>query len=332
MTTALTIGNQNALGLLLKSQLKAFQSLLPKVATPERMARLFLDATARTPKLLQCTPESMTKAMIDCARMGLEPVGKGGVWLVPFGREVVAITDYRGETTLAYRSGFVKAVHTLCIYQNERPKFHHAVVDGVERVDHEPMSLASEEERGPFIGVYCAVELMTGGKVYAVLSKERVEHYRGKSKAANSKDGPWVNDFDAMARKTAIKRAMNEVPQSSEYRALIANEEAREYGEPEPFPLEGFTIDVVSEPVEPENKSKAIVAEAIESAKQDPRHVQTTASKAQVDSLFALAERNDLRTDLETWIERDGLAPDSLTDSDVRELTQRLAEKAMGKE
>ena len=63
---------------------------------------------------------------------------------------------------------------------------------------------------------YAWAEIITGqhkSKVFEVLERYEIDATKARSKASAS--GPWVTDFDAMARKTAIHRLMKYLPKSS---------------------------------------------------------------------------------------------------------------------
>ena len=80
-----------------------------------------------------------------------------------------------------------------------------------------------------------------------------VNEYRDKSKA---KMGPWKTDWAAMAKKTAVRRLVNWIPQLTEdYAQHVAIEEADDYG---------HTIDVVPELRTPEEKATNAAAVAVE--------------------------------------------------------------------
>jgi len=49
---------------------------LPQHMTPDRFARVALTALTKTPKLLDCTRESLLRCLMDCSQLGLEPDGR----------------------------------------------------------------------------------------------------------------------------------------------------------------------------------------------------------------------------------------------------------------
>ena len=53
-----------------------FALSLPKHLSPERFARIAITALTRTPKLQQCSKESVMKCLLDLSAIGLEPDGR----------------------------------------------------------------------------------------------------------------------------------------------------------------------------------------------------------------------------------------------------------------
>ncbi|MEV8169625.1 recombinase RecT, partial [Microbacterium paraoxydans] len=61
-----------------------------------------------------------------------------------------------------------------------------------------------------------------GGLAFVVLSPGDVERVRQRSKAKSS--GPWRTDYDAMARKTAIRQLFKLLPKSTELAHAVAHD------------------------------------------------------------------------------------------------------------
>lgn len=217
---------------LLESRSAEFAAVAAKHLDPERMARLLLAAASRQPLILECTPASVLAVMMDCAKWGLEPSGRGGVWPIPFKNnkgstpfyELTAIIDYRGELALARRSGEISSISAHAVYEGEEFVVEYG---DTERLIHKPNLLATrKDERDGLRAVYAIARLKDGGIQRAILTLAEVEKYRAKSRAGNS--GPWVTDYVAMALKTALRRLCNLLPMSVEYREAIEREEGAE--------------------------------------------------------------------------------------------------------
>jgi recombinational DNA repair protein RecT len=165
---------------------------------------------------------------MDCAKWGLEPSGRGGVWPVPFRNkgvyELTGIIDYRGELALARRSGEISSISAHAVYEGEEFVVEYG---DSERLVHKPNLLATrKDERDGLRAVYAIARLKDGGIQRAILTLAEVEKYRAKSRAGTS--GPWVTDYVAMALKTALRRLCNLLPMSVEYREAIEREEAED--------------------------------------------------------------------------------------------------------
>lgn len=170
--------------------------VLPKHLTPERMTRVALTATLRNPSLLNCTPESLMNALLVCSQAGLEPDGRLA-HLIPYGNVVQVVFDYKGLVTLALRNGAQSVfADKVCEYD----EFFAGVVDGNKVLTHKPNWA---KPRGT---AYCYYALCKrDGQIdWEVMTVEEVQDIRKRSRAANN--GPWVTDFDEMAKKTVLRR------------------------------------------------------------------------------------------------------------------------------
>lgn len=217
---------------LLEKMKASMLAVLPKHITPERMIKVALVSASRTPRLLECTPQSFFAAMMQAAELGLEPGGAlGHAYLVPFKNgstqkyEVVMIPGYRGLIALARRSGEIRSIEARPVY--ERDRFF--VRFGLDpKLDHEPNLEVDGKDR-KLKAVYAMAELTDGVRQVEYMTKADVDHIRKKSKAAN--DGPWVTDYDEMSRKTAVKRLCKYLPLSPELAKAVAIDNAAEAGD-----------------------------------------------------------------------------------------------------
>ena len=170
--------------------------VLPKHLTPERMTRVALTATMRNPLLLNCNPSSLVNALLLCSQAGLEPDGRLA-HLIPYKDQVQVIFDYKGLVTLALRNG-AESVYAdkVC----EFDVFEAFVEDGIKTLNHRPNW---SKPRGTAT-CYYAVCKRAGEVDWEVMTVEEVDNIRKRSRASNS--GPWVTDYDEMAKKTVLRR------------------------------------------------------------------------------------------------------------------------------
>lgn len=211
----------------------SFADVATKYLTPERLVKLAVVALAKTPDLAKVPVASLIAELINCSRLGLEPNVEGGRWLLPFKRkvdgkeffELVPVTDYRGLIDIARRSGEVLAIHADVV--REKDKWEFWVDAGGATLIH-LHHRRSEGERGDIIGAYAIVKLKNGEVQATFVTLQEIGSARSRSRGADSKFSPWVNDFEAMAKKTAIRRLYNLLPKTpdiSEAREVLAEED-----------------------------------------------------------------------------------------------------------
>lgn len=196
-----------------------------KTLDPERVLKIVLDAAAGSPKLLACQPESLLRAMLFSAKVGLEPIGAWGVWMVPYGDQVTPIIDYRALIALVKRSGDVRTVVAHPVYAGDEFR---VVFGDEESVVHVPE--LDSEKRGKMIAVYAIATLADGMRQRTVMARADVDRIRAKSRASGT--GPWVSDYEAMAVKTAIRQLCKFLPISVETQRALEEEDRAQGFEP----------------------------------------------------------------------------------------------------
>lgn len=145
------------------------------------------------------------RAMLDCSSLGLEPDGRR-CHLIPYGKEVQLIVDWKGLVELAKRSGEVVA------WKAETVKEH----DSFDWINGEINHAVNwREDRGKLQAVYSIVKMTNGDIDTEVMTLAEVEAIRKRSKASGS--GPWVTDFEEMAKKTVIRRHSKRLTLSPEF-------------------------------------------------------------------------------------------------------------------
>lgn len=227
-SNALTISNVRTL----LDQVKPQISLaLPKHATADRFLRVALTQIRRNPKLMDCTKESLLGAIVQSAQLGLEPDGMTGfAYLVPYGRECTLIPGYKGLMSLARNAG-IGRISARVICKNDDWDFEEGLNP---RLFHKPNL---KGERGEPILYYATANFRQGGELaaYEVMTLAEIEAVMNRSKAAKSGFSPWKTDFDAMAKKTVIRRMLKTAPVAVEMESRIARavalDETAERGE-----------------------------------------------------------------------------------------------------
>jgi len=196
---------------------------LPAVMTPERFTRIVLSALSANPKLAQTTPQSFLGAMMTAAQLGVEPnTPLGQAYLIPYYNSKARRSEcqfqlgYKGLIDLAYRSGEVSVIQAQVVYENDDFTYSFGLNPELK---HTP----AHRDRGEPIYVYAVFRTKDGGFGYDVMSMEDVRAFAQQySKAYGS--GPWQTDFEAMAKKTVLKRVLKYAPLKSDFLRGVAQD------------------------------------------------------------------------------------------------------------
>lgn len=206
----------------IKGYIKTYESeiakALPKVMTPERFTRIATSAVSNNPKLEECTPISFISALMNAAQLGLEPnTPLGQAYLIPYGKQCQFQIGYKGLIDLAYRSGEFKNISAHIVYENDEFDYEF----GLEpKLKHKP----AKTNRGKPIYYYAVFNLVNGGFGFEVMSHEEVEAH-GKQYSKTYNNGPWITNFESMALKTVMKKALKYAPLKSDFVLSVETDE-----------------------------------------------------------------------------------------------------------
>lgn len=178
---------------------------LPKHCTPERFLRATLTAMTRTPALERCSQASFMQAMLTLSQFGLEPDGRHA-HLIPYKETCQLVIDYKGLVQLVMRSGLVSYLHADIVCENDEFEYD------MGRVTKHKINL--KEPRGAPYAAYAICKYHDGTEKHEVMSRDEIELIRKRS-AAGAR-GPWVTDWNEMAKKTVFRRMSKWLPMSSE--------------------------------------------------------------------------------------------------------------------
>lgn len=283
---------QKSFRTLLDEMRPQFAAALPKHISADRMIRVALTCYRQIPDLRKCSMESVMGAVVQCAQLGLEPGLQGQAYLIPFkknwkekdpetGRDVWKsrmecqfIPGYKGLISLARRSGDVSSITATTVRQAD--KFR--IVLGIDPlIEHEPnLDVA---DRGDIRLVYVVAKFKDGGHHLEWMTKPEIDAIRARSKAKDS--GPWVTDYEQMAKKTVIRRASNYLPMSVELQNGLTASDAADMGK-------GVTIEGDFAEVDDQGPTgEAIVHEEADKADfigQNEKRKAADAEKVEADS------------------------------------------------
>ena len=213
---------------LIKKSWPRIAAVMPKHMSSERMFQLAISCINQTPRLNQCSPQSLLSCLMKCSSLGLEPSavdGLGRAYILPFfnkntgGYEATFLIGYKGEIDLARRSGQIKDISARVVREGDEFEYEYGLTECLRHIP----STAPIDGR-PVTHVYMVAHFKDGGHYMDVMSREEVEAIRKRSKSPNN--GPWKTDWDAMARKTVIRRAFPYLPVSVEAEQAVASDDS----------------------------------------------------------------------------------------------------------
>jgi recombination protein RecT len=189
---------------------------LPKHLSPDRFLRVATTALTRTPKLAQCDQASFFNCLLTLSQVGLEPDGRHA-HLIPFENrkrnciECQLIIDYKGLVALIMRSGLVSFIHADVVCEADDFEY--------DRGEVKRHKIDLRNPRGAMYAAYAICRFKDGSEKCDVMGKDEIDAIRKRSRASGS--GPWVTDYNEMAKKTVFRRVSKWLPFSPEIRDAI---------------------------------------------------------------------------------------------------------------
>lgn len=223
------VGSASGLNDLLLSRKDSLNKLATKHVTVDRLIKGYVVAASRVPALYKCTQLSILQTCIDAASLGLDlaPAKKHAA-IIPFGQEATLIPMVHGYIEIAGRSGI--NIFAAIAYQLEVAKKAFYYTLGTNRmIYHAPLDAAVQAELsesdnpaeilGSIVYFYAVAEYPNGYKDFVVLAKREVDKIRNASRAKNA--GPWVDWYEEMGKKTAIRRLFKTLRLTDEMADLV---------------------------------------------------------------------------------------------------------------
>ena len=190
---------------------------LPKFLDTDHFIRSAITEFRLNPALTDCSVPSVLGYFMQAAACGLEPASMlGQCYPVPFRnkktgmREVTFILGFRGMLSIARRSGEIASVVAEVVHENDEFSIEY----GMEpKLVHKP---CIDGEPGAFRGAYVVVRFKGEGidPVIKYMPKTEIDAHRRRSKSSDS--GPWVTDYEEMAKKTVFRSVFKWLPISIE--------------------------------------------------------------------------------------------------------------------
>ena len=232
----------------------------------KRLSKIARQALTRQPELCQAAPFTLVNALVECAQLGLEPVGVlGHAYLVTYNnkqagiREVQVQIGYKGLIALAMRRGQWAYITGEVICEND--DFDYA--EGSRPYLYHKKKL---KDRGEVIGAFSLARPVNQNipVLFRVIELEEIHKARSHSQgwaywrkdmdkyeASGGKDKKpwkvpvWEAHFNPMAIKTAVRRMAAFMSMDPNLQAIASLDELREMGKDKGERI----IDVISGPV-----------------------------------------------------------------------------------
>lgn len=193
-----------------------------------RFVRMLMATIQRTPKLQECTPQSILVAGLTAAHLRLEIDGiRNLAHLVPFKQTATFILGYKGVMELATRSGKYVDFDVDVVYKGDTFDYKLGLNPVLE---HIPLCPEDERIDKNITHFYAIVERKDGKKKFIVRTKKEVDAIRARSRAAN--EGPWVTDYVPMGMKTVLKQMKRVLELDPETDRALERDTRAETGEP----------------------------------------------------------------------------------------------------
>ena len=292
----------------------AIEKVIPRHLTPQKLLQVAVTVVRRNYQLMQCTKQSLLSSVMGAAILGLElEPALGQAYLVPYRNkrgflEAQLIPGYRGYISLASRSGEIHSVTASEVYTKDTFEYELGLNP---KLKHIP----AEGDRGEFRGAYVVFEHKEGPPTFEYMSKDRIDRVMNRTKSKD-KDGnitgPWITDYEEMAKKTVIRHRAKYEPISIEFAKAREIEERAIMGESQldllPAPEEPMEGEIPGEPESPGFdelvKAKAkegkdishlkdfiqAVTESVKGTKDEGKDVKVEAAK-DFDNFWAMYEK-----------------------------------------
>lgn len=204
------------------------KAVMPKEMNPQRLYQMYISTINREPALADCTVESVLSCFMRCTSLGLEPSnvnGLGMAYILPFGnknyrtgqKEATFILGYRGIIDLARRSGQLRDISARAVHEGDEFDYAYGLD---EHLNHVPCA-----KPGKLTHVYMVANFKDGGHYMQVMGIDEINAAMKRSPSARKPTSPWHTDFEAMAKKTVIRRAAPYLPMSVETKEAIADDD-----------------------------------------------------------------------------------------------------------
>lgn len=206
-----------------------FGAALPPHVPLERFMRVVLTAVNFDPDLLAADRASLFEAALKAAQDGLLPDKREGAFVVyntkvkvngveRYIRKVQWMPMVFGVLKKIRNSGELKMITSRVVYAGD--KYRYWIDENGEHIEYEP---SEDADHNHVRHVFAMAITKDGGTYIEPMTAKEIERVRQASRAKDK--GPWVDWWDEMARKTAIRRLSKRLPMSSDLDDLVRRDD-----------------------------------------------------------------------------------------------------------
>lgn len=186
----------------------ALSGLLPV----SKLIQSVLISVERTPRLMDCTPDSILRSAMSLACLGLPADGvTGQAFLVPFRDHGIwkaqTIIGYKGYSTLGARGDLT--VTGAVVMEGDPIEYD----IGTGQISHRP-PLTNRGRR--IVGTWAKASHIKRPPILVVLGIDEIMEIKSRIPNAKNADSVWNFNFPAMAEKTGKRRLSRSIPIDSE--------------------------------------------------------------------------------------------------------------------
>lgn len=206
---------QQSIAVQLKQKEVQFQAALPPQVSPSKFIRVVLTAVQNNPRLEQTERRSFWNACMKAAADGLLPDNREAAFVIfrvkegnSFIARTVYMRMYGGLLKLIRNSGELATIEAHVVY--EKDEFACEFGDD-SYIKHRPYF---GDDRGEITLAYSIAKLKNGELSREVMTRAEIEKVREVSRAKD--DGPWVDWFSEMCKKSVLRRHAKILPMSTD--------------------------------------------------------------------------------------------------------------------
>lgn len=208
---------------------KQISDALPPGVALERFTRTLLVAVQNNPNAIDgCDKPSLYNAIVKAAADGLMADGREGA-LIAYNTNIApkgAVKKYAKIVRwMPMAAGLTKrmadfgiTIDTQLVCKND---FFQVELGDEQKIVHRPPPLGAD--RGDYVGVYAIARAVNGAKYREIMEVSQVEQVRQASQTPDN--GPWVDWWGEMARKTVLRRLSKRLPLSEELVRMVSAED-----------------------------------------------------------------------------------------------------------